>query len=48
MILMIFVVMKEIAISSKTKSEIKLKEKRPFDDQAFLGLASVARKVVEY
>jgi CRP/FNR family transcriptional regulator, cyclic AMP receptor protein len=41
-------VMKEIASSSKTKSQIKPREKRAFDVQAFLNSAGVARKVVRY
>ncbi len=40
--------MNVIASSSKTKSKIKLKEKRAFDAQAFLDSAGVARKIVEY
>jgi CRP/FNR family transcriptional regulator, cyclic AMP receptor protein len=41
-------VMQAIASSSKTKSKIKLKEKRAFDAQAFLDSAGVARKIVQY
>ena len=41
-------VMNAIACSSKSKSKIKLKEKRAFDAQAFLDSAGVARKIVEY
>jgi CRP/FNR family transcriptional regulator, cyclic AMP receptor protein len=40
--------MQAIASSSKTKSKIKLKEKRAFDAQAFLDSAGVARKIVQY
>ncbi len=40
--------MRAIASSSKTKSKIKLKEKRAFNVQAFLDSAGVARKIVEY
>ena len=40
-------VMKEIASSSNTKSQIKLKQKRAFDAQAFLYSAGLARRVVE-
>ncbi len=40
--------MKEIASSIKTKSQIKLKQKRAFDAQAFLDSSGLARKVVEY
>jgi CRP/FNR family cyclic AMP-dependent transcriptional regulator len=40
--------MQGIASSSKTKSKIKLKEKRAFDAQAFLDSAGVARKIVQY
>ena len=40
--------MGRIASSSKTKSKIKLKEKRAFNVQAFLDSAGVARKIVDY
>jgi CRP/FNR family cyclic AMP-dependent transcriptional regulator len=40
--------MQAIASSGKSKSKIKLKEKRAFDAQAFLDSAGVARKIVEY
>jgi CRP/FNR family transcriptional regulator, cyclic AMP receptor protein len=40
--------MQAIASSSKTKSSIKLKEKRAFNVQAFLDSAGLARKIVQY
>ena len=40
--------MQEIASSSKTKSKIKLEEKRAFNAQAFLDSAGVARKILQY
>src|SRR6266436_6976411 len=41
-------VMQAIASSGKTKSKIKLKERRVFDAQAFLDSAGVSKKVVQY
>jgi CRP/FNR family transcriptional regulator, cyclic AMP receptor protein len=41
-------VMQAIVSSSKTKSQIKLREKRAFNVQAFLDSAGVARRIVEY
>ncbi len=40
--------MQAIASSGKTKSKIKLKERRVFDAQAFLDSAGVSKKVVQY
>jgi len=40
--------MEEIASSKRIKSKRKSAQKRPFDAQAFLDSAGVARKVVEY
>jgi len=40
--------MQAIASSSKTKSSIKLKEKRAFNVQAFLDSAGLAREIVQY
>jgi CRP/FNR family transcriptional regulator, cyclic AMP receptor protein len=40
--------MREIASSSKTKSQIKLHQKSSFNAQALLDSAGVARRVVEY
>jgi CRP/FNR family cyclic AMP-dependent transcriptional regulator len=40
--------MQAIASSSKTKSPIKLKEKRAFNVQAFLDSAGLARGIVQY
>ena len=41
-------VMQAIASSSKTNSQIKLKEKYAFDAQAFLDSAGVAREIVQF
>jgi hypothetical protein len=40
--------MKEIASSSRTKSNIELKEKHASDAQAFLDSAGVASNIVHY
>jgi CRP-like cAMP-binding protein len=40
--------MRASTTSGKTKSNLKLKQKRAFDAQAFLDSAGVARKAVEY